>query len=204
MADVIERLGRVPEDGLPPASLDSVRKRAAAQRKPQRWAAGSALIALLVVVAVLLPRLPGEGDGAADAPTTSATPSPTSAVDNPDTRQPDEAPGTIATWVLEHPNRVTPESTTLDLLVTRIECASGYTGEVLQPVVTIAEDRITIRTIVEALSPGAALCPGNPYVPLTVELPEPVGDRLLVDDACRHPDLLTTVFCVDDGLRWQP
>lgn len=106
-------------------------------------------------------------------------------------------------WHLEDPDAVTSASTTLDLLVTRVECASAFTGEVLSPQVTVSETEISIRTEVEWIDvSGGALCPGNPHVRVTVELSEPIGVRVLVDEGCLRFD--TTSHCTDGGIRWRP
>lgn len=212
MAEITDRLAGVPHDDLPPASMESVRRRAGGQRNRQRWAAGSALAVLLTVV-LMGPGLMRADQEIADAPTTmtaSDTPlAPTTmaASDTPvateTTAMADAPPGVLAVWHLEDPDAVTSASTTLDLLVTRVECASAFTGEVLSPQVTVSETEISIRTEVEWIDMGGvALCPGNPHVPVTVELSEPIGDRVLVDEGCLRFD--TTSHCTDGGIRWRP
>jgi hypothetical protein len=111
-------------------------------------------------------------------------------------------PPALGLWELADPSSVTSESTTLDLGVTRLECASGVTGDVLEPQVTYEDDRILIRTDVAPLGLEAADCQGNDVVPIVIELAEPVGDRDLVDAACSDDRAAATVFCEDDGVRW--
>ena len=88
--------------------------------------------------------------------------------------------GDDGTWELINAAEITPESTTLRLGVTRVGCASGKTGTVLEPQVQIEAERIVIRTLVEP-NPEGGSCPSNNVVPVTVELEEPVGDRELFD-----------------------
>ena len=41
-------------------------------------------------------------------------------------------------------------------------------------------------------------------MPITVQLAEPIGERLLVDAACLRGDAVSTAFCDDSGIRWSP
>lgn len=109
------------------------------------------------------------------------------------------ASGDPATWELT--GDVTPESHALELGVTRLGCAGGVTGEVLEPQVVYEDDRIVITVDVATLGDGAYTCPGNDVVPVVVELDEPVGERTLVDGACLDGEAATTSFCGDE-LRW--
>jgi hypothetical protein len=111
-------------------------------------------------------------------------------------------PPALGVWELTDPTAVTAESTTLDLGVTRLECSNGVTGDVLEPQVVYDDDRILIRTDVAPLGLEAADCRGNDVVPIVVELAEPVGDRDLVDAACGEDRAAATVFCENDGVRW--
>lgn len=111
----------------------------------------------------------------------------------------------IAVWHLLNPADVESETTRLELGVTRVECSSGVTGDVLEPIeVQYEDDRILLRTDVEPLGLDAADCQGNPVVPVTVDLAEPIGDRALVDVACTRAPVSTTTWCEDDGVRWSP
>lgn len=117
---------------------------------------------------------------------------------------PGEAAGAPGTWELLNAGDMTAESTTLQLGVTRASCAGGVTGTVLEPVVQTAAGRITITANVEPMPPGGYTCQSNNIVPVTVQLPEPVGNRELFDAICLDSSNLTTAFCVDGGIRWQP
>ncbi|MFT4468572.1 hypothetical protein ACMX2H_01555 [Arthrobacter sulfonylureivorans] len=112
--------------------------------------------------------------------------------------------GSTAVWELLDAAEVTPDSTALRLGVTRLECASGETGTVLEPDVQFERGRIVIRTDVEPLTGDAYNCQGNDAVPADVELSEPVGNRDLVDAACLGGEAVETVFCEDGPVRWSP
>lgn len=107
-------------------------------------------------------------------------------------------------WKLLDPSEVTAETTTLHLGVSRAGCAGGVTGEVLAPKVAFEAGRITIQADVAPLPEGAYTCQSNDFVPITVELAEPVGDRELFDALCLDTVRLTHSYCMDGGVRWRP
>ncbi|WP_104109084.1 hypothetical protein [Arthrobacter sp. N199823] len=107
-------------------------------------------------------------------------------------------------WKLLAPDQVTPESTTLQLGVSRASCAGGVTGEVLIPQLTYEAGRITIRTDVAPLPDGAYTCQSNDFVPITVELQEAVGSRELFDALCLDSNRAGHSYCMDGGVRWAP
>ena len=75
-----------------------------------------------------------------------------------------------------------PESTEVEVLVTELVCNSGQDarGRIRPFSITPAEDSVTvIFTVVPR--PGGHECPGNPETPFTLALPEPLGDRVLLD-----------------------
>jgi hypothetical protein len=114
------------------------------------------------------------------------------------------AGASVGVWQLTEPESIDAATTILELEVTRLECAGGVTGEVLEPVVTFEPDRILIRTDVLPLPEGAYDCQSNDWVPVTVELSEAIGDRHLMDAACLDDEAASTVFCEDGGVRWSP
>lgn len=111
-----------------------------------------------------------------------------------------EERGDPATWELRDPGAVSAESRSLDIGVQRLGCSSGVTGEVLEPRVSYKRDRIVIQVDVAPFR-GAANCPGNDSVPVTVVLSEPVGERDLVDGACLSGDAVSTAPCWEP-VRW--
>ena len=93
--------------------------------------------------------------------------------------------GDAATWDLAPAQRVTASATTLHVLVTRLDCHSGVTGEVLQPVVRQTKRAVVITfNVAHDDEGGFVSCIGNDQVPYTVHLKEPLEDRSLIDGVC--------------------
>jgi hypothetical protein len=93
-----------------------------------------------------------------------------------------------AEWILDPAYPAPrPDATELHILVTEQACASGQPafGRISAPAVTYAPDALAVTVGVRPLS-GGATCPSNPPTPVTVILPEPLGERALLD-AGRHP-----------------
>ena len=110
-----------------------------------------------------------------------------------------------ASWALAPGQEVGPDSSLLDVLVTRVGCNSGVTGHVEEPDVVLEDDRVVVTFVVTPGEPEAATCQGNPEEPWLLTLPEPLGDRSLVDGQCLIDDAVAgTVFCVDGGVRHRP
>jgi hypothetical protein len=96
-----------------------------------------------------------------------------------------------------------PESTELTLLVSRLECASGVTGDVLTPIVRVESERVVITTPVADNGSDDGECPSNDEVPVTVRLDAPLGDRALIDGACLEGEAVGLLLC-DPPERWLP
>ncbi|MDJ1114725.1 hypothetical protein [Microbacterium dauci] len=111
------------------------------------------------------------------------------------------APSETGVWELEADP--SPSSTSIEVGVSRLECASGVTGELSEPRVTAEDDRIVITTPVADNGSDDGECPGNDVVPLTVDLGEPIGERTLVDGACLSTEAADTELCAD-AVRWRP
>lgn len=109
--------------------------------------------------------------------------------------------GDPATWRLVDPSTVSSSSDQVDIEVTRLGCAGGETGEVLDPQVTYETERIIIRVDVVPIY-GIQTCPSNHAVPITVQLTEPVGSRSIIDGGCVHELAATTVECLDSAVRF--
>lgn len=71
-------------------------------------------------------------------------------------------------------------ATKLHVLVTEDECASGRSpaGRLLPPTVRYDDASVTITVRIRS-NGGPAACPSNPLLPVTIQLPEPIGDRPL-------------------------
>ena len=109
--------------------------------------------------------------------------------------------GATATWRISNPTNLDRDSTSVEVVVTRLGCSSGVTGETLAPVVTYTSEQIAIRIDVEPLGGDAADCQGNDAVPVTVLLDSPLGERTLIDGGCLRIDAADTAACTSD-MRW--
>ena len=110
--------------------------------------------------------------------------------------------GDAATWQVMAAPEPTAEGSTLRVGVTRLGCANGVTGEVLEPTVVVDGEKVVITTTVEHFS-GGADCPGNDVVYLDVELgPDALG-KDLVDAACLDDgEAVGTAACALGAARW--
>lgn len=109
--------------------------------------------------------------------------------------------GDSAIWVLSDDADLTPASTTVTIDVTRIGCSSGVTGTPLDPIVEYEPTRIIIRAHVAPHIDGGN-CLGNPSERHTFTLPEPIGDRFLVDGECLSGPAVNAFDC-QDPIRWR-
>lgn len=109
--------------------------------------------------------------------------------------------GSIVEWVVDPDgDPIGPETTTLVLLATERGCASGQPmGDRLrEPLVTVTDDAIRILLSTEPRE-GDQECPGNPSQRVEIELPEPLGDRELLD--ARDTDLGDLADVLADLIR---
>jgi hypothetical protein len=76
----------------------------------------------------------------------------------------------------------------IHVLINELACASGRSpeGRVLPPIIAPSETAITIAILVTS-RPGGQDCPGNPDFAMTVQLPDPLGGRTLLDGAVFPP-----------------
>lgn len=107
---------------------------------------------------------------------------------------------TVATWDLPATSDPDPATTSLTILVSRIECNSGETGRVKAPRVAEGADSIVITAYVTPSTAQSGTCVGNDQVPLDVRLEQPLGSRTLVDGACAGP-AAEYAMCVNE-VRW--
>lgn len=110
--------------------------------------------------------------------------------------------GDVATWSLAPDELLDPKTTFLVVEVTRLGCASGITGTVLDPRIQY-ETQVLLRTDVEKIGPGAQDCQGNDAVPVEIHLDQPLGVRELVDAACLQGEAVGTAACTE-AVRWAP
>lgn len=105
------------------------------------------------------------------------------------TLRPEIPPGmNIATFRVAPGETLIAETTELDVLVTEVECNSGEDarGRVQEPAVIRSAESVTvIFTVVPR--PGGHDCQSNPPTPFRLVLPEPLGDRALLDGSSIPP-----------------
>ena len=89
--------------------------------------------------------------------------------------------------------RLTPETIELDVLVTERACNSGEDarGRIVEPaIIPTAEAIIVVFGVIPR--GGNHTCPSNPETPTRLILPEPLGDRTLLDGSAVPPRDATT------------
>ena len=115
-----------------------------------------------------------------------------------------DGPGDDAVWTVQPGHQVGPESTTFTAMVRRLGCNNGITGDVQESSVRVEEEAVVVTFYVEP-NPRDASCPANDEIPVSVELPEPLGDRKLLDGQCsRDGQASGSAFCRDGGVRYSP
>lgn len=108
--------------------------------------------------------------------------------------------GGEAVWRIDPQNPPSSTATSFSVLVERLGCNSGETGQVLKPDVVEDPEKVVVTFAVVPV-PDAAGCPGNRAVPSEVLLSAPVGSRTLVDGACLSGAASTTSYC-QVSTRW--
>lgn len=111
--------------------------------------------------------------------------------------------GDVATWSLAPDELLDPKSTFLVVEVTRLGCASGITGKVLDPQIQYEDAQVLLHIDVEKMGQGGQNCQGNDAVPVEIRLDQPLGVRELVDAACLEGEAVGTAGCTD-AVRWAP
>ena len=111
--------------------------------------------------------------------------------------------GDVATWSLAPDELLDPKTTSLVVEVTRLGCASGITGTVLDPQIQYDETQVLLRTDVEKIGPGTHDWQGNDAVPVEIHLDQPLGVRELVDAACLQGEAMGTAACTE-AVHWAP
>lgn len=111
--------------------------------------------------------------------------------------------GAAAVWVVAPGQDLDAETEEFTALVNRLGCNSGVTGEVRPPGIHLADDHVAITFTVGPADPLGGDCQGTDQVPYEVTLPEPLGDRRLIDGQCAS-EASGTSFCEPDGVRHQP
>lgn len=110
--------------------------------------------------------------------------------------------GETAVWRANPEDPPTSSAETFTALVTRLDCSSGVTGEVLEPSIVVRHDAVVVTFEVAPLPRGNYTCQGNDEVPYVVDVGEPIGVRDVVDGACLSGEAQSTSFCTDGAVRW--
>jgi hypothetical protein len=84
-----------------------------------------------------------------------------------------------------------PQSTELEILMTERECVSGQEigDRLIGPQVVMTETKVFIAFATEPPPGDVFTCQGNPETPYTILLPEPLGDRQLMEGLSTGLDL---------------
>ena len=109
-----------------------------------------------------------------------------------------------AIWTLGPGDDLTSASTSFTASVTRMSCHGGVTGTVLTPTIEEDDAAVVVTFALEAAPPGIIhACPSNDFVPVVVDLSEPLGERPLIDGGCRLTNIAQTMWCDDGSVRWK-
>ena len=125
----------------------------------------------------------------------------TASSDDDSDASPSPAPaGDVAFWETDPSQPPEANARSFTALVRRLGCASGVTGDVLQPRVVESEREVVVTFTVAPQSDGG-LCPMNKAVPYSVKLAAALGARSLRDGTCDAPPANTTAACLSPQ-RW--
>jgi hypothetical protein len=108
---------------------------------------------------------------------------------------PDVGPGLgIANFRVAPHEQLTADTVEIDVLVTERACNSGEDarGRIVEPAIVAGADSVTVVFAVRPRLGVGQTCPSNPETPFLLVLPEPLGDRTLVDGSAVPPRDATT------------
>lgn len=95
-----------------------------------------------------------------------------------------------ATWTHDPAAEIGPNTIEFTAWVTETDCASGQSseGRIVGPDIRVSPAAVVVTFRVRKRSLfGAEECPSNPATPVVVHLPEPLGDRPLLDGGREPP-----------------
>jgi hypothetical protein len=87
-------------------------------------------------------------------------------------------------WVLDPSGLpLDPADTSLEVIATERECVSGQEmgDRLLEPQVVMTADEVRVVLAAEPPPGDVATCQGNPETPVTIALPQPLGDREVLE-----------------------
>lgn len=85
----------------------------------------------------------------------------------------------VAQWKLA-PGELTPSDQEVDVLISWVTCTSAAKPRDPQAVLQYGEQDVTLTVWAVPPEGNAFECPANPWVPVTVQLDQPLGDRAIV------------------------
>lgn len=106
-----------------------------------------------------------------------------------------------AMWFLPAGYVPDPTSSTVTVMVQELGCDSGAPPRIVRPRVDLDETTATIAVSTRARWELSGSCLGEAPTPLTVDLGEPLGDRVLVDAHGHLDDTWVPVEVRDPGLQ---
>ncbi len=113
--------------------------------------------------------------------------------------QPDVEPGLgLASFRVDPGLELTAALSEIPVLVTERACNSGQNarGRIVEPEIVLSESAVSVVFAVRP-RPGGQDCPSNPETPHLLSLPEPLGERTLLDESEIPPRDATQ--CADAG-----
>jgi hypothetical protein len=97
-------------------------------------------------------------------------------------------PEPLATWTFDQNEEIGPATTEFTAWVTERDCASGQPSadRIHGPDIQTSDSAVVVTFRVRPLG-GFQQCPSNPASPIIVRLPQPLGDRPLLDGGRQPP-----------------
>ena len=95
----------------------------------------------------------------------------------------------LAEFVVDRGATLTPETTHVPVLVTERACTGAASSEdrIVAPAIIESDASVIVVFAVVPLEGGVFTCPSNPATSLVLELPSPLGDRVLLDGSSVPP-----------------
>ena len=115
----------------------------------------------------------------------------------------DPAP-TTGVWEVSTDEQVGQSTTSFAAAVSNVECTSGRVPVVEDVDVSTSESEVVVTVMVRGHH-GYQDCQGTPPAPYTIDLGEPLGQRVLVDGGCGEGQRAHgTALCPEGAIRYEP